>query len=62
MRVLRIFVSGLVMAAMLCVGVEGSRLTWDGTPAFAKRHRHKRHHRRHRKHARRHHRSSTPPV
>jgi hypothetical protein len=63
MRVLRMLVSGLVMAAMLCVGVEGSRLTLDGTPAFAKRHRHKRHHRRHRKHARRHGRkSSTPPV
>jgi hypothetical protein len=64
MRLVRMLVSGLVMAAMLCVGVEGSQLTLGGTAAYAKRH-HRKHHRRHKKHARRRHHkrhSSTPEL
>jgi hypothetical protein len=63
MRLIRTLVSGLVMAAMLCAGVEGSQLTLGGTTAYAKRH-HRKHHRRHKKHARRHHtrHSSTPDL
>jgi len=53
MRVLRTLVSGLVMAAMLCVGVEGAQLTLGGTSAYAKRHHRK--HRKHRKRGRRRH-------
>lgn len=52
MRWFRILVSGAVMAAMLCVGVEGSSLSLGGTAAYAKKHHRKRHHR---KHARRRH-------
>jgi hypothetical protein len=52
MRFLRYAVSGLVMAAMLCVGFDGSSLSM-GTAAYAKK-RHKK--KRHRKHARRRHR------
>lgn len=63
MRIVRILVSGLVMAAMLTMGVEGSQLTLGGTSAYAKRHK-KRHHRRHKRkrHGRRHHRDNVPPV
>jgi hypothetical protein len=55
MRLFRIVVSGLVGAALLCVGVDGTSLSL-GTSAYAKHHR-KKHHRkharrRHRKHAR----------
>lgn len=50
MRVLKLAVMGVVMVAMLGIGVDGGQLGF-GSPAYA-RHRHHRHHAKHHKHGR----------
>jgi hypothetical protein len=63
MRILRIGICGLVMAAMVCAGFDAGQLSFGGSSAYARRHRRHKHHRKHgRKHHKRSRSSSGPEL